>query len=217
MKDIVQESDYNSKDLIKEIEKVSENCDLCKCYRRDRSRPKASLLSPGEVNEIVCMDLKTLSTGHLMFHAIDLFSRFSSTTIIADKNRETIINTLFRYWIAIFGRPNLILTDNGGEFVNNDFIQMSEQLEISVKTTAAYAPYSNGVCERHNGVIAESYDKLIEDLDCDPEIALAWATNAKNSLNNSFGFSPYMLVFGKTPSIPGLSNIKMITSLRYMQ
>ena len=62
-------------------------------------------------------------------------------------------------------------------------------------------------------IIAESYNKLIEDLNCAPEIALAWATNAKNSLNNSFGFSPYMLVFGRTPSIPGLSNIKMITSL----
>lgn len=213
LKEVVQESDFNNKELIKEIEKVSTTCDHCQRYRRDRSRPKSSLLSPGEVNEIVCMDLKTLSTGHIMFHAIDLFSRFSTTTIIGDKNRETIINALFRYWISIFGRPNLFLTDNGGEFMNKDFIEMSEQLEISVKTTAAHAPFSNGVCERHNGVIADAYNKLIEDLHCDPEIALAWATNAKNSLNNSFGFSPYTLVFGRTPSIPGLSNIKMITSL----
>ena len=100
------------------------------------------------------MDLKTLSTGHLMFHAFTLFSGFSSTTIIGDKNRETIINSLFRYRISIFGRPNMLLTDNGGEFMNKDFIEMSEQLEISVKTTAAHAPFSNGVCERHSSVIA---------------------------------------------------------------
>ena len=213
LKEVVQSSEFNNKELMKEIQHISENCDHCQRYRRQRTVPKSSLLSPGSVNEIVCMDLKKLSTGHIMFHAIDPFSRFSSTTIIEDKNRDTIINVLFSFWISIFGRPNMLFTDNGGEFLNHDFIEMAEQLEIHVRTTAANAPYSNGVCERHNGIIAKSYNKLIEDLNRAPEIALAWATNAKNSLNNSFRFSTYMLVFGRTPSIPGLSNIKMITSL----
>ena len=213
LKDMIQNSEYNSKELITEIEHISENCESCKVYNKDRSRPKVSLLIPNDVNDILCMDLKTLSTGHLMFHAIDLFSRFSSTTLIPNKNRDTIISALFKFWITIFGRPNVVLTDNGGEFVNESFKEMCEQLEITIKTTAGYAPYSNGVCERHNGIIAESYDKLIDELHCEPAIALAWATNAKNSLENTFGYSPYMMILGKTPSIPGLSNVKMITSL----
>ena len=85
------------------------------------------------------MDLKKLSTDQIMFHAIDLFSRFSSTKIIEDKNRDTIINALFSFWISIFGIPSMLFTDNGGEFLNYDFIEMAEQLEIHVRTTAANA------------------------------------------------------------------------------
>ena len=36
-----------------------------------------------------------------------------------------------------------------------------------------------------------------------------WAVHAKNSLLNNFGFSPYQLVFGFNPNIPGNSNNKL--------
>ena len=34
------------------------------------------------------------------------------------------------------------------------------------------------------------------------KVALAWAVNAKNCLQNLSGFSPYQLVFGKSPDLP---------------
>ena len=209
----ISDSDYNSKELIREIKALDDSCDHCARYKRERSRPKASLLAPSDVNELVSMDLKTLTTGHIMLHVIDLFSRFSATSIIPNKQKETVIGALFSIWIATFGRAKLFLTDNGGEFVNEEFMMMCEDLAIVIKTTAAYAPFSNGVCERHNGIIADSFNKLIEDVKCHPRIALAWATNAKNSLSNTYGFSPYMLVFGRNPSIPGLDNLKTVTTL----
>ena len=36
-----------------------------------------------------------------------------------------------------------------------------------------------------------------------------WATHAKNSLINVFGFSPYQLVFGHNPNIPGNQENKL--------
>ena len=213
LSDLVRSSDFRSKNLLKQIKEVSQKCEHCLVYQRNRSKPKTSLLSASDVNDLVGMDLKDLSTGDKMFHCIDLFSRFSMTSLIPNKSKETIVEALFQMWVSIFGRPNVFLTDNGGEFVNQDFMDLCDELEINVKTTAAYAPFSNGICERHNGIIADSYSKLIEDVKCSPEIALAWATNAKNSLANTHGYSPYMLVFGMTPSIPGLDNVKSLTSL----
>ena len=73
---------------------------------------------------------------------------------------------------------------------------MNEKLGIETCTTAAESPFSNGVCERHNAVIAEAMKKTIEEEKCDPEIALAWAISAKNALHNNSGYSPNELIFG---------------------
>ena len=211
--DMIKNSDYDSKEQRREIEEVEKKCKHCIVYRRDTSRPKSTMLSSTDFNDIVCMDLKTLSTGKTFLHVIDLFTRFSATVIIPNKKSETVISSLYKIWITIFGSAKCFFTDNGGEFVNDNFLAMCEGLGIVVRTTAAYAPYSNGVCERHNGLIAESFNKIISDVECDQEIALAWATNAHNSLSNSYGFSPYILVFGRNPNIPGLDNIKLVTTL----
>ena len=45
-------------------------------------------------------------------------------------------------------------------------------------------------------------DRVLADLNCNFEIALSWCVNAKNSLQNVHGFSPYQLVFGHNPVLP---------------
>ena len=52
-------------------------------------------------------------------------------------------------------------------------------------------------------------EKIIEDVDCSLQTALMWAVHAKNSLINIYGFSPYQLVFGYNPHIPGNSSNKL--------
>ncbi len=75
-----------------------------------------------------------------------------------------------------------------------------------MKSTAAFAPFSNGVVERHNAILAEMTDKIKEDTNCSTEVALCWALQAKNSMSNVYGFSPMQLVLGYNPKIPGLDD-----------
>ena len=51
-------------------------------------------------------------------------------------------------WIAPFGTTEKFLVDNGGEFANPSYIEMAEQFGITIKTTAAESPWSNGTVER---------------------------------------------------------------------
>ena len=51
--------------------------------------------------------------------------------------------------------------------------------------------------------------KVLEDTNCELEIALAWAVSAKNSLKNVYGFSPNQLVFGKNPNHPNVCDNKL--------
>ena len=60
---------------------------------------------------------------------------------------------------------------------------------------------------RHNARLEKILLNTCEESGSGLEIALQWVINAKNSLSNVHGFSPYQLVFGMNPRQPNvLSN-----------
>ena len=70
------------------------------------------------------------------------------------KRKEEIVDTFIKHWIAVFEAPGVILSDNGGEFNNSLFLNMTEQFNtITLETTAAESPWSNGMVKRHNGYL----------------------------------------------------------------
>ena len=60
---------------------------------------------------------------------------------------------IIKHWIALFGTPNLFLSDIGGEFDNYVFKEIGEQLNINIKTTVVESPWSNGIVEKHKGIL----------------------------------------------------------------
>ena len=51
-------------------------------------------------------------------------------------------------------------------------------------------------------------DKILNEEKCSIEVALTWAINAKNCLQNSYGFSPNQVVFRKNPNLPNVPENK---------
>ena len=64
----------------------------------------------------------------------------------------------------MFGTPNLFLSNNGGEFNNELFRAMGEQLNINIKTTAAESLWSNNIVEKLNQVIGNMMEKVMLDV-----------------------------------------------------
>ena len=83
---------------------------------------------------------------------------------------------------------------------------MCDKLGVHFVTTGAEAPWSNGLVERHHTLIAKNVKKIAEETGSRVETALAWAVNAKNSLSNINGFSPYQLLLGRNPTLPSINN-----------
>ena len=152
-------------------------------------------------NETVSMDLKEIK-GIKILHLVDNFTRFSVASKVNSKESLEIISVIFKIWIAYFGPPLNFLTDNGGEFNNESFREMAQNLKVIVRTTAAQSPWSNGLCERHNSILNDMVIKTMEDTGCNLELALSWAVCSKNALHNVNGFSPNQLVFGYNPNVP---------------
>ena len=181
------------------------DCEICKKHKKEAPKPQTCLPWADSFNQTIALDLKFLDS-EIILHCVDLLTRFSAATLITNKTKETVGSAFMKMWFGIFGIPEQTLCDNGKEFCNKDFLDMCQNLNINMKTTAAFAPFSNGIVERHNGILAEMTKKIKEDVGCSTSIALCWALQAKNSMSNVVGFSPMQLVFGYNPKLPGLDD-----------
>ena len=72
------------------------------------------------------------------------------------------------------------------------------------------SPWQNGRYERNYYIVDVCVKKMIDD---DPgmklDVALAWAVNAKNSMQNHNGFSPIYLVLGTSLNLPLVSTNRL--------
>ena len=209
LKKLVISAGEGSDKLLNALDEVAENCDTCKRFKRVAPRPVVAIPIGTKFLDVVAMDLKHVRDNTWVLHLIDSFTRYSGGAIINNKRPETIVKGILECWVKFLGIPRKILTDNGGEFVNQEFMDMADNLNIHVMTTPAEAPWCNGICEKHNHIIGGMLDKLWEDGNRDLKQNLAWCLNAKNSMENNNGFTPYQLAIGINPILPNNINSKL--------
>lgn len=145
------------------------------------------------------------SEGHeYVLTMIDTFSRFTIVVPIPDKLPATIANAIFKHLICVFGVPDSILTDQGTEFVNQGLRSMCRQFDIRKITCSPNSnSKGNGHIERwHRFVNSSMYalqithgPKWSNYVHC---VAFAYNMVA----NETTGFSPYALMFGRHPRLP---------------
>ena len=199
---------YSDKELVKEVRETTEKCVTCIKRQKPPLRPIVCMPMASKFNECVAIDLKVWDKVYFLV-MIDMATRFCQAIVINNKAAATIIRGLFKGWISLFGAPNKLLSDCGREFNNCEVRALGEAFNIKVMTTAAESPWSNGVCERLNAEIGEKVCRILEEANCDLEMALAWAVSARNALGNKSGYSPNQLVFGFNPAIPDVFNNKL--------
>ena len=60
-------------------------------------------------------------------------------------------------------------------------MHLGESLGITVKTMSTESPWGNALIEWHNLILAYMLDKILEESNCDIDLAVIWSVNAKNS------------------------------------
>ena len=116
---------------------------------------------------------------------------------IRSKTKQEIKKKFWHY-ISIFGPPKEILTDQGKEFVNAEFSDLSDVCGIEHRVTSPYHPRTNGLTERLNSTLIKCIRKHAEDNpsnwnDWLPYVLLAYRTR----IHSSTGFTPFELTFGR--------------------
>ena len=115
-------------------------------------------------------------------HITDNKTSFGVAPVVNSNRKEEIVE--------IFGASGVIISDNGCEFNNSLFFDITEQFNIVLKPTAAESGWSNGIVKRHNAISGKTIDVII-----------AWFVNVKNSLHICCGYSSNQHVFGHNSSL----------------
>ena len=77
------------------------------------------------------------------------------------RRKKSLFPRFVKFGFHYFGStPKRILSDNGGEFNNEDLREMGEKLNTTITTTAAESPWSNGINERHNAILDDMIVKV---------------------------------------------------------
>ena len=79
---------------------------------------------------------------------VDAFTHYVSLN--SHCNAYYAYTTLYKHWIAKFGLPEILVTDNGAEIINNEIITLCHLYNIKHKPRTSYAPWTNGLVEGMN-------------------------------------------------------------------
>ena len=124
--DLIKTSGITDSTFLDSVKELDQSCEIYLRYKKPNSGPIVGFPLAHHFNETVAMDLKPFRNVYISY-LIDHATRFSAGAIISTKQKEVIVNKIFKHWIALFGTPKLLLSDNGGEFNNHIFHEMGER------------------------------------------------------------------------------------------
>ena len=195
------EEEYYFPKMKKEIKKVKEECELC-VKEELRKNPKSvqnhSLTA--HPMEIVSLDIvgrikPDVDGNKYILNIIDHYScwgeSFAMKTITALETAEMMME-----WITRFGAPQILLSDQGTNFMSHLIKQLCQLMKIDKRTSTAYHPQCNGRIENLNYTLTRILKKITQEENWSSRLRLS------NMIYNSTPksttkLSPHYMLFGR--------------------
>lgn len=144
---------------IKNYVRKCHQCQRSKVHRHERSS-LTSYIAPDERFSDVHIDIVgplPQSRGYnYLLTCVDRYTRWLEAFPMVDQTAETVARTFFKGWVARFGVPKYLVTDQRRNFQSTTFREVSSLLGVELKRTTAYHPQANGLIERQHRTLKAS-------------------------------------------------------------
>ena len=185
-------------------------CEICQKRKCPQAWPKAPLQQfvSGMPNERVAMDivdhLQISKRGNVCVLTItDHFTKYVKTVALPNQRAVTVAGAFFAEWVAPFGAPHSLHTDQGTNFTSDLIAEICELLNIYKTQTTPYHPAGNGQAERYNRTMMDLIHYEVRNNARNWDNALPIACMAYNStVHTATGFEPNLLWLGRNVYLP---------------
>lgn len=142
---------------------------------------------------------RTKSGNVSLLIVLDQFSKFVLLKPVRNSKAPTICSYFESEVFHVYGVPESILTDNGGQFRSNFFKDFLKTYGVNFITTATNSPQANA-SERVNRSILAAIRSYIDDNHQNWDVHISSIASAlRTAVHQSIGYSPYFAVFGRPP------------------
>ncbi len=187
------------------------HCDTCHELQRPKLARPAAVDIVREFNDCIGCDIVTWTNAagqqHTFLHIIDLATNFQVAAPVFQTDHQGLIDILQRTWISWAGPPKELVIDGETGLCSEGFKEFCRTNSISTRVVAAYAHWQMGKVERHGEILQSMLRSLDKDQPLtttrDFEEGLYQCCGAKNSLSRIQGYTPEILVLGKSRRLPG--------------
>ncbi|UYV69686.1 K02A2.6-like [Cordylochernes scorpioides] len=130
------------------IEDMARECTIC---QKSANMPPSTISEwtwPEKPWHRLHMDLAGPFMGKMFLVIVDAYTKWLEIFILKEITSKTIIYHL-RQVFARFGLPEILVTDNGRQFVSKEFEEFTKMNGIRHTKASPYNPSTNGLAERY--------------------------------------------------------------------
>ena len=197
--------------IVGDIKRYCMSCDTCQ-RTAPKGRTKRVPLGKMPVIETafkrVAVDIvgpiKPISASKKQYILVmvDYATRYPEAIALKDIRADTIAEALWNFWTRL-GLPDEILSDRGTQFTSELMRDVQRLLAIKGLNTTPWHPQTNGLVERFNGTLKQMLKKLaMEQPQKWDEFIPALLFAYREVPQDSLGFSPFELLYGRTVKGP---------------
>ena len=191
--------------------KESFRCDICEAHTQPKAARPSTLPKHFEPGKIIGIDVVFMPSNNPrvtipVLNVIDWATCYQTLEPLEGRLSETIWKAFMRSWVRTFGMPEIVVCDQGREFMSSFCRKVNEGGSI-IRTIGARSPWQQGRTERHGGLAKGMLKRVVDQVS--PTSYEEWVTCvyevecAKNRMFNRSGFSPTQRQIGMNIRIPG--------------
>jgi hypothetical protein len=188
------------------------NCDVCQRNKATRPLTRQELeitdTQPEPWNKIA-LDIVgplplTENNCRYILTCQDNLTKYLIAIPLENQEANTIAEAFVNKVCLVHGIPQIILTDQGANFMSQVFKQMCKLFKIQKVTSSAHHPESNGSLERSHKVLVEYLRCFCAEKQSDWEKWIPFAIFVYNTTpHTATKFTPFELVYGRLANLPG--------------